>query len=371
MGIEVKPVANNKKEVKKFLQMAAPIYKDYPHWVAPIYSEVTKFIVEGPFNKIGEKQLFMAYRDGKPVARVSAHMSYAHNDHYKTKQGFFGFFEAYDDEEATKALFAEADKWLKERGCTDMLGPMNFAIYDEIGLLVDNFDDDPVVMCLYNPPYYLPLLEKVGFVKEIDWYSYYKGDEDPIPPVMSKLSQRMMRSGNVTIRNASKKNWQKEVTTVRHIFEHAWSQNWGNVPFSDEQWEFLVHELKMVVKEELAFILELDGEPIGFSVTIPDANFAIKKAKGRLFPFGIFKILWNLRKVKRVRTVILGILEEYRQRGYHLPLIQKTIENGTAMGYKNSDCSLIVENNAPLITGLEKIGAYKYKTYRIMKRQLG
>ena len=368
--IEVREVASTRKEIKKFVLFAEQVYKGLDHYVPPIYSDQVKMILKGPFEEIGQKQLFMAYRNGKPVARISAHINRAHNDYYKTNQGFFGWFEALEDQEAVNAIVSTAEKWLKSHGCSDMIGPMNFAIYDEIGMLVNCFDQDPVVLCTYNPPYYPVLLENAGFVKEIDWFAYLKDAtvEKPIPDVMAKITKRIESRNNVTVRYASKKNWEHEVSTVRHIFEEAWAENWGNVPFTDNQWHHVTKELKLILKEELAFIVEVDGIPAGFSITIPDANVAVKKAQGRLFPFGLFKILFGMKKIKKTRTIIMGVLKEYRKRGFDMVMIQKTIENGLALGYESSDCSLIVETNERMIAGLEAISAERYKTYRIFKR---
>ena len=366
--IIVKPIGNTKSEVKEFVKMAPPLYKDYLNYVTPILSDQVKMIMSGPFEKIGEKQLFIAYKDDKPVGRISAHRSFSHNEHYKENQGFFGWFESIDDVEVANKLTEEAESWLKEKGCTDMLGPINFTIYDEIGMLIDAFDLDPIILCTYNPPYYPRLLEKLGYKKEIDWFAYLKNGADPIPPTMEKIAKRIEKRGDYVLRYASKKNWEHEVSTIKEIFEEAWAENWGNVPFTDEHWHHVTAELKLILKEELVIIIEVDGKPVGFSVSVPDANYAIKKAKGKLFPFGIFKMLFALKKIKRIRTTIMGVRKEYRKRGFDILMIYKTIQNGVALGYQDSDCSLIVESNDRMVSGVEGIGAKKYKTYRIFRK---
>jgi len=366
MSIRIESLANTKKDVKRFVNFMKGVYKPYPNFVPPIYSEVVKFILKGPFNKIGEKQLFLAWRDDRVVARLSVHRSFAHNDHYKTNQGFFGFFEAYDDQEAVNALFAAGEKWLKERGCDSALGPMNFSVYDEIGLLVDAFDLDPILMCTYNPPYYLKLLENAGYKKEVDWYAYWK--DEVIPNFMRLINQRVMKQKNVVIREVNRKKIEEEAAAVKHIFNEAWAENWGNVPFNDDQWNHLVKDLKMIINEKLAFITEVDGKPIAFSISLIDANQAVKKANGSLFPFGLIKLLLEMKKITKIRTTIMGVLKEYRNKGYEIAMVHKTIENGWAMGMKGADCSLIVETNTAMSTVLEKIGCIRYKTYRVLKK---
>ena len=368
MSLQIRALANTKKDTKNFVNFMKRVYVPYPHFVPPIYSEVVKFILKGPFNKIGEKQLFVATRDGEIVARLSVHRNFAHNEYYKTNQGFFGFFEALDDQEAVNALFAEGEKWLKQRGCTSVLGPMNFAVYDEIGLLVDAFDIDPVLLCTYNPPYYLKLLENAGFKKEVDWYAYLK--DTTVPNFMRLINQRVLKQPGMVIREVNRKNIDSEAEAVKHIFNQAWAENWGNVPFTDDQWLHLVKDLKMIINEKLAYITELNGKPIAFAISLIDANQAVKKAKGSLFPFGIIKILLEMRKIKRVRTTIMGVLKEHRNQGIEIAMVHKTIENGVAMGITEADCSLIVETNTAMSSVLEKIGCVKYKTYRVLKKEI-
>lgn len=366
MSLRIVPIGNTKKEVKTFANFMKVVYKDYPNFVPPIYSEVVKFIMKGPFNKIGEKQLYLAYRGNKIVARLSVHRNFAYNDHYKVNQGFFGFFEALDDQEAVTAIFTEGEKWLKERGCTSALGPMNFSVYDEMGLLADAYDLDPILMCTYNPPYYLTLLDKVGYKKEVDWYAFLK--DATIPNFMRLITNRVMKQKGVVIREVNRKKVNEEAEAVKHIFNQAWAENWGNVPFNDDQWHHLIKELKMILNEKIAFITELDGVPIAFSISLIDANRAVKKANGSLFPFGLIKLLLEMKKIDRIRTTIMGVLKEHRNKGYEIAMIHKTIENGVAIGMKDADCSLIVETNTPMITVLEKIGCVRYKTYRVLKK---
>lgn len=366
--IRIQQIGNSAREVKKFVYFSKGIYEGNPYYVHPIYSDQVRFICKGPFNRIGEKILLMAYRGDKPVARASFHRSFAHNEYYQTNQGFFGWFEAYEDEEAVRELMQAGEAWLKERGCTSMIGPMNFTIYDEIGILMDAYDKTPALLCLYNPPYYPKLLEKAGFVKEIDWYAYWRDKDAGIPPLMEKIWQRFEKNSRAKIRPANLKKWDEEIKAVKDIFNEAWKENWGHVPFNEEQWQNIVRELKRIVIPELALILEVDGKKAGFCITIPDANLAIKKAQGKLFPFGLFKILWNLPKVKTTRTIIMGLLPEYRRHGYDFALVYRTIVDGIKLGFTGSDCSLLVETNRRIIEGVEAMGAYRYKTYRLFRK---
>jgi GNAT superfamily N-acetyltransferase len=368
MRIEVREVPETRSAVLEFVKLPRKINALYPNWVAPIYREQARTILTGPFNEIGEKRLFMAFVDGVPMGRISAQINHAHNRHYGGMQGFFGWFESVDDTDVARVLMDAAEAWLKTRGCRDMVGPLSFSIYDEIGVLVDNFDEPPVVLCTYNPPYYDRLLKDVGLEKEMDWYAYLKRKATGIPETVRRIAARVEKQPNVVLRRMSKRNWDQESTRIRRIFEIAWTDNWFHVPFTDRQWSHVTTELKKVFKEEFALALEVNGKRVGFLVSVLDANIALKAANGELYPFGIFKILWNLRKIRRPRTAIMGLLPEYRNRGYDIYMIFRMIVDGAKLGYDNCDCSLIAENNAKMIKALELIGAERYKTYRLYRR---
>lgn len=365
-NLTLKKIKNeDKSAIRAFVDFQRTIYAGCDNFVEPIYSEVMKFIHRGPFNEIGEKQLFMAYRGSEPVARLSVHRSFRYNDHYKTNQGFFGFFEAKDDQEAVNAIFSAGREWLISKGCSSAIGPMNFAVYDEIGILLDAYDLDPVVLNVYNHSYYPRLLEAAGFKKEIDWYAFKQGTT--APNFMRLVSQRVLKQKNVQIRDVKPSQFVREANAIRHIFDEAWSENWGNVPFTDQQWNFIISELRRVIWPRYSYICEVDGVPVGFSITIPDANQAVKKAKGRLFPFGWIKILWHLKKIKTGRTIIMGILKEHRNKGYDIAMSYRLVEAARETGKDWSELSLIVETNEPMLAVLKHVGAERYKTYRIYR----
>jgi GNAT superfamily N-acetyltransferase len=191
-----------------------------------------------------------------------------------------------------------------------------------------------------------------------------------IPEVMRKIRDRLMRGGEVTIKPLEKKDFQRRAQQVKAIFNEAWGENWGHLPFTEKQFKYLFSEMNRIAIPELTYFAEAGGKTIGFSLTIKDANQALKKAKGRLFPFGLLQILWGLNKVTRLRTIVMGVLKEYRNRGIETAFYINTIENGRAMGYSQSECSQVVETNTKMIRGLEAIGAKRYKTYRLYEKSI-
>jgi len=167
-NVKIVPVTTRGQRME-FIKMPWRLYQDDPHWVPPLIVDQREYLdpKRGVFFDHGEAQLFLARRNNLTVGRVSAHVNYLYDERYGKETGFFGFFECEEDPRVVKVLFAAVEKHLKERGKTKILGPMNFGVYDEIGILVQGFDSPPLVMNLHNPPYYSTLLEGIGFEKEI------------------------------------------------------------------------------------------------------------------------------------------------------------------------------------------------------------
>lgn len=369
MSIAIKTV-KTKQDLKRFVRFPWTIYKHDPHWVPPIISDQTKFLNAGPFLEIGERELFLAEKDGKLAGRISAQVNHQHEERWDKETGFFGFFESVNDVEVAKALFSAAEAWLKGRGKTKILGPESFSIYDECALLVDGFDDDPVLLLAYNPRYYENLILSCGFKKTVDWYAYMGDEAVAIPEVMRKIRDRLLRGGEVQIKSLDRKDFKRRALEVKEIFNEAWGENWGHLPFTEKQFKYLFAEMNRIAVPELTYFAEVGGKTIGFSLTIKDANQALKKANGRLFPFGLLKILRGLKKVTRLRTIVMGVLKEYRNRGIETAFYINTIETGRKMGYTDSECSMVVETNTRMLKALEAIGARRYKTYRLFEKTI-
>lgn len=361
-----------KEDLRRFIVLPWRIYKDYPHWVPPLISE-QKYMLnkeKGPFFEIGEAEYFLAFRGEEPVGRISAHVNRQWNEHYQDRKGFFGFFESIEDEEVAAALFRAAEDWLRKKERTSILGPMSFSIYDELGLLLDSFDQDPVALLTYNPPYYVKFIEGLGFQKAIDWYAYLMTDQTPVNRVLFEVRDRVCRRNGLIIRHAELSRFKEEAATAKEIFNEAWSENWGHLPFTDKQFDHLAKGLKMILDERLLFFGEIHGKSIGVCVSIPDVNQAVKRANGRLLPFGWYHIWRGLKKVKKLRTIIMGVKKEHRHMGIDVAFYVETIEKGLAIGYTESECSLVAETNTWMRKALNDLGAKIYKTYRLYEKPL-
>ncbi|MEJ2049691.1 MAG: N-acetyltransferase [Calditrichota bacterium] len=372
MSVNVLPLANTKHDRKKFIDMAWDIYRDYPHWVPPLKIDMQTLLdpEKHPFHDHAEARLFVAERDGKVVGRIAAHVNHAHNKYWEDTVGFFGFFECIKDQEVANALFEAARNYLREHGRTAIRGPFNWSTNEDCGLLIDTFDRDPVVMMTYNPPYYIDLIEKAGFQKEKDLYAYHIEHAHEIPDRLEKGVRLMQERYNFSLRILNMKKFWDEVEIVKDLYNKAWARNWGAVPMTNDEIHHTAKDLKLIVDPNLCYIVESEGEPVGFSLTLPDANQATKHANGRLLPFGLFKILWHKRKINFVRVILLGIVDQYRNRGVDVALYYETFKRGFELGYYSGEMSWILEDNYPMRNALEKFGAEIYKTYRIYQQPL-
>lgn len=366
---------SNKKELKKFVKMAWKIYEGIPQWVPPLIIDQLELLSKDkhPFHKHADVEYFIAYHNGKPVGRICAHVNHIHNSFYNEKTGFFGFFECVNDQKVANLLFESAENFLKERGMERMRGPFNFSTNEECGLLIEGFEFPPVVMMTYNPRYYIELYENYGLRKIKELYAWHITKEDVSPEKM-RLMERIIRELNsderVKLRSVNMKDFWNEVERIKTIYNDAWSENWGFVPFTDEEFYHLAKNLKMVVDPRLVFIVEFEGKPIGFSLALPDINKALKKINGRLLPFGIFKLLMEKRKIKNIRVITMGVRKGYRMRGLDAYFYYYTITRGIEYGYNEAEMSWILDDNVPMNRLLEHLGARIYKRYGIYEKAI-
>ena len=362
------------KDIDTFQSVPYLIYADNPHYVFPLLGEQKNFLdpKHNPFHKHAETALWIARRDGRAVGRVAACIDSHNNDHHQEKAGFFGFFETIDEAEVARALLATARDWLSERGMQIMRGPSCFTTnHDYLGLLVDGFDADPRVGMPYNPPYYADHLEAFGLTKAKDlWAWNISGDGSALPAKLQKLVDGIEASATFTVRPFRMDRFDEEARIVRALYNDCWSQNWGFIPLDDEEFAYIAKDMKSMVDASLLLIAELEGKPIGFAITIPDFNEALKPVRGKLFPFGWLKFLLAKRKIGAARTPLMGVLPQHRKKGVDVMLVYRTFQAGYALGYYRGECSWILEDNRSMNLILRSYGASNDKTYRVYELPL-
>ena len=366
LGVEIVPV-EDKKATRQFVQLPYDLYRNESHWVPPLRMAVKELLdrAKHPFYANAETQLYLAMKDGRVVGRVAAILDRAHNRFHQENAGFFGFFESVDDPEVAHALLSQARAWVKGKGADFLRGPVSPSTNYECGMLIDGFDSDPMIMMSYNPSYYPALMEKTGLRKSKDLYAYLSNTQTIDSRKIDRVADRVLASTQVRVRQIDLKNFQADVERVWQVYNSAWEKNWGFIPMSREEFMLMGKEMKMILKPELVLIGEIGDRVVGFALALPDANQAMKPARGRLLPTGLLKILYYQRLIRSVRVLVLGILEEYRTSGLGAAFYATLIRNARKLGYGDCEMSWILEDNTLMNRSLEVMGAKRYKTYRI------
>lgn len=361
--------------MKPFIELSWKVNAGDPVWVPPLRMALEPVLdrKKHPFHQHADVAYFLAERGGEVVGRIAACVNHQYNQFHDDRTGFFGFFECIDDAGVAAALLDAAAGWLRARGRDLMRGPMNFSTNDEFsspGVLIDGFDTPPTVMMSHNPRYYGALMDAAGMEKTKDLVAYWIPDR--IPERLRNAMERLAQRAGVTIRSVRMKELKSEVARVQEVYNAAWSQNWGFVPMTEAEFNHMAKEMKPVVDPDLVLLAEkADGEPIGFLLALPDLNRAFKHLPdGRLFPFGVFKFLWHKRKIDTARLLTLGLKPGYQHLGLGAAMYTRLLQIGVGKGYKGAEGSWILEDNHEMCTALEKLGADKYKRYRVYDRVL-
>ena len=318
-----------------------------------------------PFYTHAEIQCFLARRNGHTCGRVAAVVDRNYNEFQKEDAGFFGFFESTDDVEVARAVLQAARKWLLDRGVKVIRGPVNPSTNYECGMLVEGFDSSPNVMMPYNSPSYPRMLEAVGLRKAKDLLAYWSTPTEVNGAKVERVARRAAGSQGVAIRTIRMREFDREVETIWKLYNATWARNWGFVPMTREEFLHEAAEMKQILKPELVLIGEVEGRAVGFALALPNINLALRHAGGKLFPLGLFKILYHQRLIKELRVVALGVVEEYRTVGVAAGFYAELIRNARQLGYGLSEMSWILEDNVLMNRSLKAMGAKKYKTYRI------
>ncbi len=365
--IEIKKVIS-KEDLEAFIKLPWTIYKNDPNWVAPLISEVRLMLnpKENPFWEHADQALFLALQDGKVVGRIAGILDRRHNEFHSEETGMFGFFESINNKQVANALFDAVKTWLQGKEMKALRGPLNPSQNEECGLLVKGFDTPPVLMMTYNPHYYIDLMEGYGFKKARDLYAYTAEITPNLPEVVATAAKYAAeKHPEAVVRKADFRRFEQEKEHIKEIYNSAWSDNWGFVPFTDKEFDSLVKRLKQIVDPEFALFVEIKGKPVGFILSVPDYNIALKKINGRLFPFGWLKLLYYSRGIKDLRLLIMGVLKEYRMSGFEAMLYAEGNKNANKKGFKKIEFSWILEDNMFTRLAAEKYSGKIYKTYRI------
>jgi len=371
--IQIVPLSRNSREVRRFLKVSYGIYRDDPNWVAPLLMDLKKVFTDAnPLFEHAVMQLWVATRRGRDVGRIAGIIDRNYNRIATDPAVFFGFFESVDDPAVSCRLFEAVAGWARQAGLPRLLGPMNPTTNDECGLLVEGFDSPPVFMMTYNPRYYVPLVEAAGFRKTKDLLAFYmdlaKIPMDRLGRIAGKIKAR---NPELAFRAVRRKTLQQDLVKVKEVYNAAWEDNWGFVPMTDAEMDFMAARLKPLLMEGLVWLAEAGGEPVGFLLALPDYNVALQPLRGRLLTpklLGFIPYLLGWKCPPRTRVITLGMKENYRSKGLESALLIEGLKVGIAAGVTESEASWILEDNVQMRRVLEAIGGRVYKTYRLYER---
>jgi GNAT superfamily N-acetyltransferase len=367
--VTIRP-ARSRADERRFVDFIYTHYRGYQHWVAPLRLERHKLIDtrKNPFYRHAERELYLAERDGRVVGRIAAIVNHGHNRRHGDRVGFFGFFESIDDGAVAAALFDAAGGWLRERGMEAMRGPASPSVNDEYGLLVEGFDAPPAVMMPYNPPYYAALLEGCGLRKAKDLYAFRGAMQATL--ALPKI-QRANEVFKLTYRTLVLKDFAAEIARIKGVYNRAWEDNWGAVPMTDEEFDALAADLKLIVRPELVVIAETTGGDLaGFGLALPDINMALVDNRNGGLPRGIWHLLTRRSRIDRIRILVLGVLPEYRRTGAAGVLFYELASRARELGYARGEAGWILEDNVMMIRAAEAMQGVRDKTYRIYERAI-
>jgi hypothetical protein len=368
---------DSRRDLCRFVDFPYEFYRENRFWVPPLRRDVHRTLDrrKNAFFEHGEIQPFLAKDpDGRVLGRIAGIVNGKHLEKYADRNGFFGFFECVEREEVASALLGAACQWLAGRGLTGVRGPSNPSMNDVSGLLVRGFDREPSILMPYNPPYHEGYLLRFGFQRAMTMWAYYVHKKYVQTDKLRRGVELVhRRNPGLKLRSVDMRRFDADAQAMFHIFNDAWSRNWGHVPMTPAELRFLVKEMRQVIDPSIAFILEKDGAPVAFSISLPNVNQILKRVRdGRLFPFGLVKLLLlaKMGAIYECRTALMGVLQKYQGRGFDAILNLATIEEGPRNGYDASEMSWVLDSNLLLRNSLDAMGAVIDKEYALYEKRL-
>jgi GNAT superfamily N-acetyltransferase len=372
MPVEITPVRGF-RALKRFIDLPFALHAN-TMWIPPLKEERYLFLTRrlNAFFSHGVAEYFLAYRDGRVVGRITAHIDFAYNDFHESRTGMFGFVEFEDDQEVVDALLATAESWLRARGITEMLGPMDFALNDEGGILIEGFDLEPMVRHPWHPPYYQERIEQAGVTKAQDLLSWSLdvSDAKTMDPRLARIAERAKTRYGVTIRRMERHGLRRDLDEFAKVYNAAWSRNWGFTPYSKADLDAYWVDLQLIYSRDWYMVAEIDGETVGMAITIPDVAQIYKRMKGHFFPTGWVWYAGRWFIMDRIRVGFLGVMPDYEHTGVAAALYLEHFRTAEHVKQKRGEAGFILESNRSMNRALEAMGGKVVKRWRVYERAL-
>lgn len=362
------------RQLREFVALPFKLHAGTP-WIPPLKLERYQFLTRrlNPYFKHAEAEYFLARRGGRVVGRITAQINRAFNEHRGMRWGNFGFLEFEDDPEVLEALLDTAAGWVRARGCDRLVGPMDFAMNDEAGVLIDGFELHPILRMPWHPPYYQQRCEAAGLDKAMDlftWKLHISDREQRMLPILPELAERSRTKHGIRIRKMSRLRLRRDLEEFSKVYNAAWSRNWDYVPYSKQDLDGLALDLQLPFDRDWFMIAENDQETVAAAITLPDLNQVLKKMRGRLLPLGWWYFLRRRQIIDRVRIGFLGVLPEYQHTGVAAALYVEHYEMAEKGRCPTGIAGWILETNTAMNRGAEAMGGHIITRHRVYERVL-
>jgi hypothetical protein len=374
VSVVVRPVSTW-RDRREFVDLPYRLHSSSGVWVPHLRLERYAFLMrsQNPLFSHGDAQLFLALRDGRVVGRISAQYDEHYNAYHGDRTGMFGFLEFEDAPDVLPPLLSAAEGWLRAHGRDRMIGPMDFTINDECGVLIDGFDRMPFVRQPWHPPYYAARCEEAGLAKDVDLFMYELviADRSKILPVVFKLASQVESRHGIRIRRMSRRSLRRDLDRFAEVYNEAWSENWGFAPYTARDLDVYAQELQLVFDANWFMVAETaGGDTAAIAITVPDINQVLMKMKGRLLPFGWFHYLRRKRIMNRVRVGFLGVKHAYQHTGVAAALYVEHFDTAVRVPQKWGEMGWILETNHNMNRAMEAMGGRIVRRFRVYERVL-
>ena len=374
MSVAVQPV-ESRRDLKEFIELPYRLHSTSGVWVPPLRLERRLFLNRrlNAFFSHGDAQLFLARRDRRVVGRLSAHYDDAFNAFHANRWGMFGFLELEDDPDVLPLLLAAAERWLHSRGRDHMIGPMDFTMNDESGVMIEGFERAPLIKQPWHPPYYRRRVEEAGLSKAMDllMWELQISDRERMLPIIFKLAGEVEPRHGIRLRKMSRRSLRRDMDRFAEVYNSAWDENWGFSPYSKRDLDAYTAELQLVFDPHWFMVAETaEGETAAIAITVPDVNQVLARMNGRLLPLGWWHFARRRRTMDRVRVGFLGVKPEFQHTGVAAKLYVEHFDMASATPQKWGEMGWILETNTNMNRAMEAMGGRIVRRYRVYEREV-
>ena len=361
----------SRTDVRVFVDLPWSLYRQAPGWTPPHRSSDLRFHdpARGPFFTFGTAQSFLS-RDGRRIrGRITAHINHAYNTHHGTSVGGFGFLDAEPEESVVRPLVDAAEDWLRRQGCSDVWGPMEFCLYDRVGLQIEGFERPLPMSAAHHPPGLLAILEAAGYTKKSDATVFSIPALQAPPPFVKSVVDRCRIPG-IKVRFYRPRRLADEARVIREIADRAFSGNWLYFPFPPALMQFHAEEMATLAGPANVVFAEVGGNPVGAIVVIPDLGPLLRATSGRLIPWGLPEFFRQRRAPRELLVVVIAVVPEYHTLGVAAHLIDAMVRTGIQRHARRVCTTWVDEGNFPMVNAFRRFGGTVYARYRVLEKSL-